>query len=88
VLRCLQITCRNGDIVRTVFVIDAHDREALAWHAATGTGIAGSMVRDLMLDAVELRSGTVQAAHAAKWPSDNCSLSLLERHSTSRPPSA
>ena len=45
----------NGDIVRILFVIDAHDREVLAWHAAAGTGISGSMVRDLMLEAVELR---------------------------------
>jgi putative transposase len=36
-------------------LIDAHDPEVLAWHAAAGTGISGSMVRDLMLEAVELR---------------------------------
>ena len=48
-----EILCWNGDIVRIVFVIDAHDREVLAWHAAAGTGISGSMVRDLMLEAVE-----------------------------------
>jgi putative transposase len=50
-----EITCWNGDIFRIVFVIDAHDRELLAWHAAGGTGgtgISGSMVRDLMLEAV------------------------------------
>ena len=66
-----EITCWNGDIVRIVFVIDAHDREVLAWHAAAGTGISGSMVRDLMLEAVELRFGTVQAPHAVEWLSDN-----------------
>ena len=49
-----EITCWNGDIVRIFFVIDAHDREALGWHAAPGTGVSGSMVRDLMLEAVEL----------------------------------
>ena len=38
-----EITCWNGDIARIVFVIDAHDREVLAWHAAAGTGISGSM---------------------------------------------
>jgi hypothetical protein len=36
-------------------LIDAHDPEVLAWHAAAGTGISGSMVRNLMLEAVELR---------------------------------
>ena len=29
------------------------------------------MVRDLMLEAVELRFGTVQAPHAVEWLSDN-----------------
>jgi putative transposase len=28
----------NGDIVRIFFVIDAHDREALGWHAAACGG--------------------------------------------------
>lgn len=38
---------------------------------ACGTGISGSMVRDLMLEAVELRFGGVQAPHAVEWLSDN-----------------
>ena len=58
-----EITCWNGDIVRIVFVIDAHDREVLAWHAAAGTGISGSMVRDLMLAAVYVDS--IRAATSA-----------------------
>jgi putative transposase len=66
-----EITCWNGEIVRIVFVIDAHDREVLAWHAVAGAGISGSMVRDLMLEAVELRFGTTQAPHAIEWLSDN-----------------
>jgi putative transposase len=66
-----EITCWNGEIVRLVFVIDAHDREVLAWHAVAGAGISGSMVRDLMLKAVELRFGTIQAPHAVEWLSDN-----------------
>src|SRR5262249_22038943 len=45
-----EITCWNGEIVRIVFVIDAHDREVLAWHAVAGAGVSGSMVRDLMLE--------------------------------------
>ena len=40
-----EITCWNGEIVRIVFVIDAHDREVLAWHAVAGVGVSGSMVR-------------------------------------------
>jgi putative transposase len=31
-----EITCWNDDIVRIVFVIDAHDREVPPWHAAAG----------------------------------------------------
>jgi putative transposase len=39
--------------------------------AAAGTGISGSMVRNLKLEAVELRFGTLQAPHAVEWLSDN-----------------
>jgi transposase InsO family protein len=66
-----EINCWNGEIVRAVFVIDAHDREVLAWHAVAGAGISGSMVRDLMLEAVERRFGTTQTPHAVEWLSDN-----------------
>jgi hypothetical protein len=30
------------------------DRDVFAWHAAVGTGVSGSSVRDLILEAVEL----------------------------------
>src|SRR5262249_60295734 len=65
-----EITCWNGEIVRIVFVIDAHDREVLAWHAVAGAGVSGSMVRDLMLQAGELRFATIQAPHAVEGLSD------------------
>jgi transposase InsO family protein len=71
VLRCLRDHLLNGEIVRISFVIDAHDREVLAWHAVAGAGVSGSMVRDLMLEAVELRFATIQAPHAVEWLSDN-----------------
>ena len=77
-----EILCWNGDIVRIVFVIDAHDREVLAWHAAAGTGISGSMVRDLMLEAVELL-----ARPRPHMPSSGCPTTAVpsprERRSTS-----
>ena len=38
----------NGDLVRLAFIIDAHDREIIAWHAVANAGISGSMVRDMM----------------------------------------
>ena len=28
-----EISCWNGDLVRLAFIIDAHDREIIAWHA-------------------------------------------------------
>jgi transposase InsO family protein len=59
--------------VRIVFAIDAHDRGMLAWHAVTGAGANGSMVRDLMLEAVVLRLGTIQTLYAVEWLSDNSS---------------
>ena len=66
-----EINCWNGDIVRIVFAIDAHDREVPAWHAVAGSGISGSMVRDLMLETVEKRFGAMPAPHPVEWLSDN-----------------
>lgn len=43
----LEISCWNGEVVRVAFAIDTHDREIIAWQAAT-TDISGEMVRDLM----------------------------------------
>ena len=42
-----EISCWNGDLVRLAFIIDAHDREIIAWHAVANAGISGSMVRDI-----------------------------------------
>lgn len=53
-LRCLEIPCWDGQVVRVVFALDTCDREVMAWSASTG-GISGEMVRDLMLEAVEKR---------------------------------
>ena len=61
-----EIACWNGDLIRIAFIIDAHDREIIAWHAVVGSGISGGMVRDMMLEAVESRFGTLQLAGAAR----------------------
>ena len=66
-----EITCWNGDIVRIAFIIDAHDREIIAWHAVAGSGISGSMVRDMMLEAVETRFSALRAPHRLEWLTDN-----------------
>ncbi len=66
-----EITCWNGDIVRAAFIVDAHDREIIAWQAVAGAGISGSMVRDMMLEAVEARFAAIQAPHPLEWLTDN-----------------
>ena len=67
----LEFTCWNGEIVRAAFVMDAHDREIIAWKAVADAGISGSDVRDLMLEAVERRFGAIRAPHPVEWLSDN-----------------
>lgn len=66
-----EFTCWNGEIVRGVFIIDAHDREVIAWRAVVGTGISGSDVRDILLEAVERRFGTCRAEGPLELLSDN-----------------
>jgi len=71
---------RNGEIIRLAFIIDAFDREIIAWTAVANTGISGSDVRDMMLEAVEKRalvpaSTAVPAASAngrAAAPTQTC----------------
>ena len=63
--------CWNGDVVRGAFIIDAHDREIIAWHAVVGLGISGSMVRDMMLEAVEIRFAALRAPNPIEWLTDN-----------------
>ena len=40
----LEIHARNREVVRIVFVIDACDREIIAWSAVANAGISGEMV--------------------------------------------
>jgi putative transposase len=68
---CFEVGCWNGDIIRVVFIIDAHDREIIAWHAVVGSGISGSMIRDMMLEAVESRFGALQSPAPLEWLTDN-----------------
>lgn len=66
-----EFTCWNGDIVRGAFIIDAHDREIIAWRAVVNAGITGSDIRDMMLEAVEGRFGGYRAPHPVEMLSDN-----------------
>jgi putative transposase len=65
---------RNGDVVRGAFLIDAHDREIIAWQAVTNAGISGSEVRDMMLEAVETRFGSYRAPQPVEILTDNGSV--------------
>ena len=66
-----EFTCRNGDIVRGAFIIDAHDREIIAWRAVVNAGISGSDIRDIMLEAVERRFGGHRAPSVIEMLTDN-----------------
>lgn len=66
-----EFVCWNGDIIRGAFIIDAHDREIIAWRAVVNAGISGSDVRDMMLEAVEARFATMRAPQPIEMLSDN-----------------
>ncbi|WP_432612466.1 IS3 family transposase [Brucella pituitosa] len=68
---CLEFTCWNGEVIRLAFIIDAFDREIIAWTAVANAGISGSDVRDMMLEAVEKRFSATRAPHAIEHLSDN-----------------
>jgi putative transposase len=67
----LEFACWNGEVIRMAFIIDAFDREIIAWTAVSGAGISGSHVRDMMLEAVETRFGSMRAPHPVEHLSDN-----------------
>ncbi|WCK25806.1 IS3 family transposase [Agrobacterium pusense] len=67
----LEFTCWNGEVIPLAFIIDAFDREIIAWTAVANAGISGSDVRDMMLEAVEKRFAATRAPHAIEHLSDN-----------------
>ena len=66
-----EFACWNGDVVRGAFIIDAHDREVMAWCAMANAGVSGSDVQDMMLEAVEGRFGGIRATQPVEILSDN-----------------
>jgi putative transposase len=58
-------------VIRGAFIIDAHDREIIAWRAVVNAGISGSDIRDIMLEAVERRFDTCRAPSVIEMLSDN-----------------
>ena len=72
-----ELACRNGELRRVLFAIDACDREVIAWSATTA-GISGEMVRDLMIVCVERRFGTSKTPYVVEWLSDNGSAYIAK----------
>jgi putative transposase len=72
-----ELACRNGEIIRVLFAIDACDREIIAWSATTA-GISGEMVRDLMIACVERRFGASRTPYPVEWLSDNGSAYIAK----------
>ena len=83
-----EFVCWNGEVVRGAFVLDAHDREVIAWRATAGAGISGSDIRDMMLEAVQARSGGVRAPHPVDWlPPTTARPTPLGKPASSQPSS-
>lgn len=66
----LCIQCLNGKQVHVAFSIDTCDREVMRYIAST-RGIDGKMIRDLMVETVEYRTGHCQTAYPIQWLTDN-----------------
>ncbi len=56
-----EIKCDSGETVTATFAKDCCDREILTWRAWEGKGLAGELVRDMLVEAVERRFRTVEA---------------------------
>jgi len=70
----LEIACWNGELVQLGFVLDCHDREALATVAAA-RDLLGTDIQELMQRAVAGRFGKGERPDAPlQWLSDNGSI--------------
>jgi len=67
----LEFACWNAEIVWLAFIIDAFDREIIAWVALPEAGVDGSDIRDIMLEAVERRFAGVRAPTPVEHLSDS-----------------
>ena len=66
-----EFTCWDGDVIRSAFIIEAHDREIVSWRAVLNAGVSGSDIRDMMLEAVEQGFGGYRAPHPVEVLSGN-----------------
>ena len=80
-----EIKCDSGQTVTATFAKDCCDREILAFRAWEGKGLPGEPVREMLIEAVEKRFGTVEAVpagHRLEFLSDNGSAYIA--HDTRR----
>lgn len=69
-----EIKCDSGQTVTATFAKDCCDREVIAWRAWEGKGLPGEPVREMLIEAVEKRFGSVDAIpvdHTLEFLSDN-----------------
>lgn len=69
-----EIKCDSGETVTATFAKDCCDREVMAWRAWQGKGLPGEPVREMLIEAVERRFGSVEAIpanHELEFLSDN-----------------
>lgn len=68
---CFTVQCENGDKVYIAFAMDTCDREILAYISST-IGIDGQAIRDLLLESMEYRFGSVERlSNKVQWLTDN-----------------
>jgi transposase InsO family protein len=66
-----EIACWSKERLRVAFSLDCCDREILSYAATTG-GIDGNMIRDLMVESMEARFGSIdRLPEPIEWLSDN-----------------
>lgn len=66
-----EIPCWNGEVVRVAFSLDCCDREVMSYVAIDGW-INAQMIRDLMIQTIEYRFGTIEKLpHPIEWLTDN-----------------
>ena len=69
-----EIKCDSGETVTATFAKDCCDREIMAFRAWQGKGLPGEPVREMLIEAVEKRFGTVEAlpaGHTLEFLTDN-----------------
>ena len=57
----VEIKCDSGQTVTATFAKDCCDREVMAWRAWENKGLPSEPVREMLIEAVERRFGSVEA---------------------------